>query len=280
MLDLLLVGHVSRDRIVGAAGDERIATGGAVFYGSLPARLLGARTGVLTKLAEADRALLDELVAAGVELHLLPSERSTAIQNIARSADGERRRFVVAEVAAPFRVEEILAIEARVVLVCALQRGEVPEDALPAIARARELALDAQGFVRCREGDALVSRPWPEAAASLRQVSFLKVDRREAEILTGEPDARHAIERLAALGPREVLVTGGESILLACRGRIEEAALEHGEVRGRTGRGDTAIASYLACRLRGDEPAAALRTCAWVVSRKLEQPGPFRGPLP
>lgn len=281
MLDLLLVGHITRDRLVDANGERR-ATGGAVYYGSLPARLLGIRVGVLTKLADADRDLLDELAAAGVELHVHASPATTVIQNHARSDDQERRRFVVESVADPFREEELLAAPpARAVLCCALQRGELPEAAIPLLAHRGLVALDVQGFIRRREGDSLVSHAWPEAASTLPHVTILKVDRREAEILTGLADARRAAAELAAHGSREILVTGGGSILLWCEGHLLEAPVApRGELRGRTGRGDTAIASYLACRLRGDEPGSALETTAAIVSRKLEQPGPFRGPLP
>ncbi len=281
MLDLLLVGHVTRDRLVDPEGRERTATGGAVYYGSIPARLLGVRVGVLTKLAASDHELLEELRAVGIALHPLASRATTVIQNHARSADLERRRFVVESVADPFAEEELLSVPARMVLCCALQHGELPERGVAALARQSQVALDVQGFIRRREGETLVSHAWPEAADVLAHVSVLKADRRETEILTGESDVARAIAKLAELGPRELLVTGGASILLFWEGRLREAALApRGEVRGRTGRGDTAIASYLASRLLGEDPEAALARTAAIVSRKLEQPGPFRGPLP
>ena len=50
------------------------------------------------------------------------------------------------------------------------------------------VALDVQGFVRVRVGDQLLFRPWAEMAEGLAQVTYLKVDRAEAEALTGETD--------------------------------------------------------------------------------------------
>jgi sugar/nucleoside kinase (ribokinase family) len=49
-------------------------------------------------------------------------------------------------------------------------------------------------------------------------------------------------------------------------------------VVGRTGRGDTTFAGYLARRL-DEGPAEALRFAAALVSIKIETPGPFQGTL-
>jgi sugar/nucleoside kinase (ribokinase family) len=277
MLDLLLVGHLSKDRIV--AGDSvTCSTGGAVFYGALPASLFELAVGVLTKCAAEDEPLLEPLRAAGIEVHVRPSARTTAIQNIAKTADFERRRFVVDAVADPFTAEDLAGVAARVISVCPLMRGEFPPALLVELARRAEVAADAQGFIRVRDGEGLRSADWPDKREALAAVTYLKTDRREAEILTGIDDAEQAARALCAMGPREVLVTQSAGLLVCDQGRCLTAAFDAQQVAGRTGRGDTALASYLAKR-RSAPPEEALRWAAALVSRKLERPGPFAGPL-
>jgi sugar/nucleoside kinase (ribokinase family) len=59
-------------------------------------------------------------------------------------------------------------------------------------------------------------------------------------------------------------------------GTFHEARFTPREVRGRTGRGDTTFATYIATRLEAD-PEYACRFAAAVVSLKIERPGPYRG---
>jgi sugar/nucleoside kinase (ribokinase family) len=277
MLDLLLVGHLSKDRIV--LGDQvTCSTGGAVFYGALPASLFPLSVGVLTKCAAEDAPLLEPLRAAGIAVYARPSATTTAIQNIAKTADFERRRFVIDAVAEPFAVADFAGVAARVISVCPLMRGEFPSALFEKLAQGAELATDAQGFIRVRDGETLRSEDWPEKREALSHVTYLKTDRREAEILTGKGDAEEAARALCALGPREVLVTHGDGLLVCVQGRCMRAAFDAQRVVGRTGRGDTALASYLAKR-RSAPPEEALRWAVALVSRKLEAPGPFKGPL-
>lgn len=277
MLDLLLVGHLSKDRIV--LGEQvTCSTGGAIFYGALPASLFEIAVGVLTKCAVDDAPLLEPLRAAGIEVHVRASATTTAIQNIAKTADFERRRFVIDDVAEPFAAADFAGLEARVISVCPLMRGEFPPALFAELARRAEVATDAQGFIRVRDGETLRSADWPEKLEALAHVTYLKTDRREAEILTGIDDAARAAEALCALGPREVLVTHTDGLLVCAEGRCRHVAFDADRVVGRTGRGDTALAAYLAKR-RSAPPEEALRWAAAVVSRKLERQGPFTGPL-
>jgi sugar/nucleoside kinase (ribokinase family) len=145
-----------------------------------------------------------------------------------------------------------------------------------------------QGFVRVREEGALVFRPWLEMAEGLAQVTYLKVDRAEAELLTGRTDLRVAARQLAACGPREVIVThsgpqaasSGVTVYAGNatgNGRVYEAPFTPRSLAGRTGRGDTCFATYVGKRFLGAPPEEACRFAAAVTTLKQEQPGPWRG---
>ncbi len=273
--DLTLVGHLTRDHLRDGQA-ERQAPGGAVLYGALAARASGARVQVLTRLAPADAALTEALSAAGVAVTWWPSAATTTIAISAKTADGERRRFAVHARGEPFTAAQLACAAAPVVLVCPLMHGELPEALLAELAGRASLALDVQGFVRRYADGALVSGGWPAAARVLAGVHTVKADRRELELLTGDADLLSAARRLAAWGPREIVATDQGQILLWAEGRAWRVAVPPGPPAGRTGRGDTTIAAYLA-RRRVAEPPEARRFAAAVLAIKLERAGPFAG---
>ncbi|MGA9349106.1 MAG: PfkB family carbohydrate kinase, partial [Anaerolineae bacterium] len=97
-------------------------------------------------------------------------------------------------------------------------------------------------------------------------------------VLTGQADVRQAMQELAAYGPREIVLTRPQGVLVYAGEEYHQAPFNPREVRGRTGRGDTCFASYLGQRLTAD-PEEACRFAAVMTSLKLEQPGPFRGSI-
>lgn len=275
--DLLLVGHITKDRIITRDGETN-SIGGAVYYGSFPASLFNEKVGVLTKLASQDHHILEEFHRAGIPVLPRESRETTTIQNIAKSADFERRRFVVDAVADPFSISDFGDIRAKVILICPLMRGESSLELLKELDRRAEIGIDIQGFIRVKDGDTLHSSDWQDKEEGLSAVTYLKADKRETEILTGIDDVREATRVLSNLGPREILVTHKEGILLYAEGEYHSASFDAKRIVGRTGRGDTAFATYLAKRFSSG-PQEALRWAAALVSRKLEHPGPFKGPL-
>jgi sugar/nucleoside kinase (ribokinase family) len=154
--------------------------------------------------------------------------------------------------------------------------GEVDLPLLKAIAQRGPVALDAQGFVRVREGGSLTFRPWPDIDEGLGHVTYLKVDQAEAEAITGETDLERAAVRLAKYGPREIVLTQSGGVTVYAGERIYRAPFTSRSLAGRTGRGDTCFATYLGKRLTAD-PEDACRLAAAITSRKQETPGPWRG---
>jgi sugar/nucleoside kinase (ribokinase family) len=94
----------------------------------------------------------------------------------------------------------------------------------------------------------------------------------EAEFLTGTADIREAARRLAAFGPREVVLTHKDGLLVLAEGQYFEAGFHPVALRGRSGRGDTCVGSYASKRLSAP-PHEAIRWSAAVTSLKLEAEG-------
>jgi len=275
MVDVMLIGHFAKDRLVFRDGAE-VSSGGGVYYGAVALRRLGYSVAVVTKLHPDDFPRLEELRDEGITVHASPAAQTTGIENTYLDEAMDRRICRPLGFAGPFTRAEIPAIEARVTIVTPLMAGEVPGDLVQQLATRGPVGLDVQGFARIPEGDTLVTRDWPTKAADLAGVTFLKADDAEAEALVGTADLRAAAQALAVLGPQEVVLTHARGVLVFAGGRDFEAPFAPRSVRGRTGRGDTCFAAYVASRLEAGS-AYACRFAAAVTSLKMERPGPYRG---
>lgn len=276
-VDILMIGHFARDQIV-VDGIGSAMSGGAVYFGSIALRRLGVRVAVVTRVHADDLGLLHELSDEGVQVFATTAPATSGIANYYNSADMERRICKPMGFAGPFRAADVPALSARVQVAASIQAGEIDLDLLKHLASRGPVGLDVQGFVRVREGDELVFRPWPDLAEGLALVTYLKVDRAEAELLTGETDLGVAARRLAEYGPREIVVTQSSGVTVLAEGRLHTAPFTPRSLEGRTGRGDTCFASYLGGRLTL-EPAEATRLAAAVTTLKQEKAGPWRGSL-
>jgi len=276
-VDVVMIGHFAKDRLV-VDGHGEIASGGAVYYGSVVLRRLGLRVAVVTRLHPDDFFRLDELRQEGVKVFAATAPATSGIENIYHSEDMERRICKLIAFAGPFQPKEIPDLSAQVYLITPIVAGEVDLSLLKAMAARGPVGLDVQGFVRVCENEELVFRQWPDMAEGLAHVTYLKVDRAEAELLTGQTDLQASARQLATYGPREVVVTQSSGVTVYADGRLYEAPFTPRSLAGRTGRGDTCFASYVGKRLSAS-PEEATRLAAAITTLKQEQPGPWSGTL-
>jgi sugar/nucleoside kinase (ribokinase family) len=273
--DILMFGHFAKDRNV-VDGQGKIESGGAVYYGSVVARRIGLRVAIVTRLHPDDFSRLDELKQEGVDVFAAAAPQTSGIENSYNSADMERRICKPLGFAGAFSIGDVPDVTARVYAITPIIAGEFNLAFLQAIAARGPVALDVQGFVRVRDGDHLVSSSWLEMAEGLKYVTYLKVDRAEAELLTGETDLTKAGRKLAAYGPREIVLTQSSGVTIFTDRQICAAPFTPRSLAGRTGRGDTCLMSYLGWRLN-HSPSDACRFAAAVTTLKQEKPGPWRG---
>lgn len=274
-VEILMVGHFAKDELV-VDGKGETASGGGVYYGSMALRQMGLKVAVATRLRREDFPRLEELRRAGVLVFATPAEQTSGIANYYQSSDMERRICKLIGFAGTMALEEIPDLKAAVIMIAGIIAGEVDLPLLKALAKRAPLALDVQGFVRVPEGDDLVFKPWPEMAEGLRHVTYLKVDRAEAEHLTGESDLHAAAIKLAAYGPREILLTQSSGPTVYAGGKFYQAPFTPRSLAGRTGRGDTCFSTYIGRRLSAGAEEAT-RFAAAVTTLKQEKPGPWQG---
>ena len=275
MYDITFLGHYTKDTIVSASG-TRIVDGGAVFYGANVAARMGLKTAIITRLAREDFRVVEEMEKLGVRVFARATPRSTCLRLEYPSSNVDERVIRVASNAGPFTPEEVKNIETRAVVIGGSMRGEISLQVMEKLAqRTDRIAVDAQSFVRIDREGTLVSAEWPEKQSVLALLHVLKADAVEAELLTGSADIRAAAELLHDLGPREIVLTHRDGVVVCDGNQFHEAGFFPKKLVGRSGRGDTCIASYMASRLNAS-PAEATIWAAAVTSLKLEAEGPFR----
>lgn len=274
--EVMAIGHLDKGRIV-VGGTASETLGGAVYYGGMVFLALGLRLAVVTRVAKGDQGLLDELRTAGATIFPIFSQETTGIENVLPDPASDKRRCYELGFAGTFHPEDLPSLKARLYYVGTIITDEIDLSFLRAVAARGPVALDAQGLLRKRFGKELITDGWDWALQGLPLVHYFKVDDREATALTGQRDPRRAMRALAAQGPQEVVLTRSEGVLVLANGCFYDAPFRPRSLSGRTGRGDTCFASYLAQRLLGNPPEQATRFAAALTTLKLELPGPFSG---
>jgi len=274
-VDVLMVGNFAKDKII-VDGVEEITSGGGVHFGSIVIKRLGYKVAVATRLLLDDYSRLEEMIDQGVVVYPTESNGTSGIANYYQSADMERRICKPIGFGGKFQLMDIPKIDARVIMVTPLYAGEVDLPLLQQLAARSPLALDIQGFVRVPVADGLEYRPWNHLEEGLKSVTYLKVDRAEAEFLTGKDDIHEAARALSAMGPREIVLTQSSGVTVFSENSFYSAPFTPRSLAGRTGRGDTCFSTYVAMRL--DNPAE--KACQWagaITTLKQEKPGPWMG---
>ncbi len=272
--DVLCIGNYTKDTIITPTG-VRYVDGGGMNYAAHAASRLGFKVAVVTRLAKEDRRVVDKFTQCGIDCFATYTPSSTLMQLEYPTLDPDIRNLSVARTAGSITLAEVDGLQARAAVISSSLRGEV---GLGVIRRLKEkkiiVAADMQGFVRVLEGQSLSYRPWAEMAATLAQVDILKSDAVEAEFLTGEKDILAAARAYAAMGPKEVVLTHKDGLLIYANGETHEMRFYPARLDGRSGRGDTCIGAYTALRLV-KPPAEAGIWAAAVTSLKMETLGPF-----
>ena len=273
--DILMIGNFAKDKII-IDGFEQVMSGSGVYFGSVVIRRLGLKVAVVTRLHPADFERLDEIRAEGVQVFASPAQGTSGIANYYQSGDMERRICKPIGFGGKYEINQIPDLQARLIILSPLFAGEVDLPFLQAMARRAPVAMDIQGFVRVIVGEDLLFQPWEDMAEGLKSITYLKVDRAEAEYLTGLDEPRQAAVALADLGPSEVVLTQTSGVMAYAGGQFFEAPFNPRSLAGRTGRGDTCFCSYLAKRLDHD-PQTAVNWAGVITSLKQETPGRWKG---
>ncbi|MCJ7555104.1 MAG: hypothetical protein MUO34_14620, partial [Ignavibacteriaceae bacterium] len=238
--------------------------------------MLGLEVAAVTRLSIEDFHVVEKLQKVGIDVFPFFTESSTHMKLIYPSQNPDERILKCEITAGSFTPDQFDGLEAKAFLMNGSIRGEIPFDVIESLKKKNALlVVDIQGFIRTVSPDyTLINANWPEKKEYLALIDFVKADVVEAKALTGESDKMKAALMIAEWGPKEVVITHNSGILVLADGKFYESEFKAGTLEGRSGRGDTCIASYMAKRLT-EQPEVAILWSAAVTSMKMESEGPF-----
>jgi len=249
--------------------------GGAFNYGSHLAVRMGVKVAAITRLAQEDFHVLDELKKFGVDVFAMATPHSTCLRLEYPTSNVDKRILYITSSAGSFTPSEVKDIASKAFVIGASVRGEVTLEVIKELRKKETiLSADVQGFIRIVHDGKLVFKDWPQKEKVLAMADVFKTDAVEAELLTGQKEIRLSAKRLSDFGPKEVVITHRNGLLVYDRNHFYETNFYPKQLIGRSGQGDTCIASYVARRLNAP-PSQAMIWAAAVTSLKMGTEGPF-----
>lgn len=274
--DVCAIGPITRESEV-FQGTYRVFTGGPPYFFSAALKRLGSEVVVVTKISPKDGELVRGLEELGVKVVIRWSRETSSFHTIyGKSLD--ERYIKVLGVADPFTVSDLKYCgESRYIYLGPLTTRDFNLEFMEEARGRAPLILDVQGFNREVVDGGVRYVDWPWKVEGSKYVEIFKADANEARILTGVPDPAKAAEVIASWGPSEVVVTSSSGVHLHVKGEGGFfAPFKVGEVKGRVGRGDTCLASYVHARLKGMGCDIAVKFAAAATSLKLTYQGPLK----
>jgi sugar/nucleoside kinase (ribokinase family) len=276
--DLICIGNYTKDTIISPSGVKYV-DGGAINYAAHAAHRLGLKVAVVTRLAQEDKRVVDKFIDNGIDCYVTYTPTSTTMRLEYPTNDPDVRNLSVTSTAGATTPEQVNSIQTKAAIIGSSLRGEVGLDVILVLKEKKVLlGADMQGFVRVLRGQNLNYEPWDEMQATLPFVDILKSDAVEAEYLTGESDIRKAAVLFSQMGPKEIVLTHRDGVLVYSNGQFYAAGFYPRSLIGRSGRGDTCIGTYMAMRLTLNPYEAGIWAAA-VTSLKMEKLGPFDQPM-
>ena len=274
--DITLIGNYTKDKIV-TPSEVKHVDGGGFNYGAHAAIALGAKTAAITRLKKDDIHVIDNLTSIGVDAFPTYTDSSTHMELIYLTDDFDERTLVMQKSAGSFSSEQFKDIKSKIFLVNASVRDEFKIQTLIDLEKKDSfIGIDLQGFIRTIDKkNILVNSLWNEKKEALELTHYLKADGVEAEFLTGESDLVAAAKVLKSFGPKEVIITHKNGVLVYDGKNIYQEPFILDKIVGRSGRGDTCGASYVYKRL-SLEPKEAIKWAAAATSLKMESDTPLK----
>ncbi len=279
--DITFLGHMCYDEIHPFSGVPSTAPGSAVLCGAMAAVRVGCGVTVVTRMSPEDEHILEPMRALGVECVLIPTTHTTRMRVVHPCEDVDVREMTQVANAGHMQVDDMPPINSRFVHLAGITNQEFTLELIKGLRdRGYSVSTDMQSFVR-QVDPATREISFADVPAKAKITALLdrvKLDVVEARILTGSNDLEVAAKQFADWGCPEVLITRADGVLARVNGETLFEPFTNRSIVGRTGRGDTTFAGYMARRVN-HTPAESLKFAAALVSIKMESPGPFSGTL-
>lgn len=279
--DITFIGHMCYDEVVPFEGTPVVAPGSAVLCGAMVTARLGKKTAAIVKMSMDEEKITDPMKDLGVYVHIIPSDVTTYSKVVHETENVDERKITLVRTAGLISIDDVPQFSSTFVHLAGISDSEFDMDLMTGLKnRGYSLSVDMQSFVRqitpvtheINFGDVKNKK---EIVSLMDRV---KLDVVEARVLTGTDDLEEAAKIVEKWGCPEVMITHSKGVLVRAKGKTFYEKFSNRSVVGRTGRGDTTFAAYLAWRLEHDI-AESVKFAAALVSIKMEKYGPFSGTL-
>lgn len=277
MYDICTIGHITLDKVVTTQSVKHMP-GGTSFYFSKALKNFDVKYMLVTALALKENHILSALREEGTEICALPSDHTVYFENI-YSANQDYREQNVLHKASPFQASEMPDINARIFHLGPLLSDDIPVDLVKSLAGKGMVSLDVQGYLRYVDNQKVKYRDWTDKQEVLANISILKANEFEMEVVAGTRDIHDGAKYLADLGVKEVIITLGSNGSVVYKGGAfyEIPAFKPDAVIDATGCGDTYMAGYLIKKIQGASVEESGEYGAAMATLKIQSSGPFSG---
>ena len=210
-MDIVVVGHLSRDLII-TPDTKREALGGGTAYAMLASALNAFDAGIISKVGDDfEQEYWDTLESSGLVLTGLQRSGAKSTRFVNKyDSKGNRVQIVEAQ------AEQITPqdfpdeyLDAKIIHFSPLTADELDIDCIKlARSNAEITSIDVQGYVRSIDSSGMVIlRNWNERDEILGLVDVVKFHESELKMTIEGESELSAVSQILSLGPRIVLVT-------------------------------------------------------------------------
>jgi sugar/nucleoside kinase (ribokinase family) len=283
-MDIVIVGHLSRDLII-TPKSKREALGGGTAYAMLAPALDAFATGIVSKVGEDfEQEYWSILESSGLDLTGLQSvgKKSTRFVN-KYDSEGNRLQMVEA-LAEPITPQDIPDdySDSKIIHFSPLTANELDIECIRyARSNAKITSIDVQGYVRSIDRSGMViPRNWTERSEILSLVDVVKFHELELkQTIEGESELS-AVSEVLSLGPRIVLVTRDRrgSTVYTRNEQITIPRVNADKLIDSTGCGDVYSVGFLIEYMRSSNLKQSGLFAATCSSFNVETSGPYNFP--
>lgn len=278
-MDILVVGHLSRDLLI-TPEITRESLGGGAAYAMLAPAVGAIDAGIVSKVGfDFEDEYLHILKKAGLDVRCVTFEGPHSTRFINEYDITGQRSQRVEHLAPPILIGDIQCVSAepKIVHYCPLSKSEIDISIIASFCRESLISLDAQGFLRDIKNNEVQSVKWREMSSTLKHVDVVKFDATEIEAAVPNSPEYDAIDSILETGPRIVIITrdrDGTSIFTK-EGETKVPIVLARKVVDTTGSGDTFTIGFLLEYLRTKHLRRSGLFAASCASFNLENIGPY-----
>lgn len=228
------------------------SVGGPPSYAGLVCARFGLDVFALTKVGNdfpADQSAW--LARNGISLRQMDSSPTAKTTRFNIEIEGAARKLTLVNRCEDVNVGQMPDSQFNASLVSPVA-GEVSPFLLAEVSKRSDFTfLDPQGFLRSFNSKGEVAFSKLKDAGMISAVDAIKMDRDEAEAITGKASPQEALSRLGGMGVRKAVVTQGADPCFVLDGtRIFSVPVPKVQVIDSTGAGDILGGTVVACYLR------------------------------